>query len=121
MISPGALTETQKTVLYKTVKGVHYWEELSQPERSAADYLSELGLCYTKPFSEPIYRCTESGKSLIALMENKANDKAEKKRQQRLQNQFSVASILVPCITFALGLIVEYFTEIVSLFLNIFR
>lgn len=121
MISPNALTETQKRVLYKTVNGVHYWNELSQPERSAADYLLELGLCYTKQLSEPIYRCTEAGKSLIALMENEANDKTEKKRQQRLQNQLSVASVLVPCITFVLGLVVEYFAELVSMFLNIFR
>lgn len=121
MISPDTLTDLQISVLRKTQNGVHYYDDLSPVERSAADFLLKLGFCYVKEFSEPVYRITEAGKSMLTLIEKEANKQAENKRQQRLQNQFSVASILVPLVTFILGLIVEHFTELVSCFLNIFR
>lgn len=121
MISPDALTDLQLSVLKKTQAGTHYYNDLSQEERAAADFLLNLGLCYVKEFSEPIYRITEAGKSVLTLLEKEANKQAENKSNQRFQKQISVLNLLVPLITFILGLIVEHFTELVSGFLNIFR
>lgn len=46
---------------------------------------------------------------------------AENKRQQRFQNKLSVASVLVPLVTFFIGIIVEFQVNIVELFLSLFN
>lgn len=64
---------------------------------------------------------TLAGKDHLAQLQEEATDRAEKKRQTRLQNQLSVASILVNLVVFIGGLIVEYYAGLVSFFLQLFR
>lgn len=45
----------------------------------------------------------------------------KQERQQRFQNKISVASVLVPLITFFLGIIVESQANIVDWFLSLFK
>lgn len=46
---------------------------------------------------------------------------AEQKRQQRFDNKISVASVLVPLITFFLGIIIESRVNVVDWFLSLFK
>ena len=64
---------------------------------------------------------TEAGKDALSKFEQELNKEAEHKRQQRFQNKISVASVLVPLITFFLGLIVEHFVPIVGWFFSLFK
>lgn len=48
------------------------------------------------------------------------NKDAENKKQQRFQNKISVASVLVPIVTFFLGIILEYKANIIDLFVSLF-
>lgn len=41
-------------------------------------------------------------------------EQAEQKAQQRFQNKISVLQVLVPAVTFVLGLIVEHFTGLIG-------
>ena len=47
-------------------------------------------------------------------------ENSEKKRQQRFENKMSIASVLVPFITFIIGIIVEAKVNIVEWFLSLF-
>lgn len=49
-----------------------------------------------------------------------AHEHAEHKRQQRFQNKVSVASVLVPLVTFILGLITEHFGNIIGGLFSLF-
>ena len=43
---------------------------------------------------------SDKGRAMLLELEEKRRKEAEDKRQQRFQNQVSVAQVLVPCITF---------------------
>lgn len=45
----------------------------------------------------------------------------EKKAQQRFQNKVSIAQLLIPVITFILGLLIERFSGIISLLSKFFQ
>lgn len=53
-------------------------------------------------------------------LKNRAQDKADKKRQQRFDNKIAMASVLIPLITFILGLFVEHWAGIAQWFLSLF-
>lgn len=63
--------------------------------------------------------------SLGATTYENANEErkkqAEKKEQQRFENKISVATVLVPLITFILGIVVESQVNIVDWLLALFR
>ena len=46
---------------------------------------------------------------------------AKHEKQQRFENKISIASVLIPLITFLLGIIVEFQVNIVDWFLSFFR
>ena len=49
-----------------------------------------------------------------------ANENSKKERQQRFDNNIAIASLLVPFVTFILGIILEHFAGIISLFIKFF-
>ena len=57
---------------------------------------------------------TPAGEDALSEFEKARRKESEDKRQQRFQNQISVAQVLVPLITFILGLIVEHYAGLVS-------
>jgi len=67
------------------------------------------------------WEITVPGKNALAEFEDEAHQRAENKKQQRFQNKVSVAQVLVPAITFILGLIVEHTTGIVEICLGLLR
>ena len=54
------------------------------------------------------YRIMPLREDALAEFEKKRQDEAKKERQQRFENKVSIANILVPVITFVLGIVVEY-------------
>lgn len=70
--------------------------------------------------NQPVY-ITLDGQDRLDQLEEEAEEKAQQERQRRFENKISVLQILVPFITFFLGLVVEHYTGLISLFTNLFR
>lgn len=60
------------------------------------------------------YQITVAGENALAKFEEEHDRQAKAERQQRFQNKMSVAQVLIPLITFILGLIVEHYAGLVS-------
>lgn len=59
--------------------------------------------------------------SSVAEFEKVHDQESKSERQQRFQNKVSVAQVLVPAITFILGLLVEHFAGVIEFALDLFR
>lgn len=64
---------------------------------------------------------TELGRDSLAEFEHVRHKETEDERQKRFQNKISVAQVLVPLITFLVGLFVEYYSGVVSFFAPLFQ
>lgn len=88
----------------------------------------------TSPASDPqLSSVSLSGSALLTLLREEerrekesqaskkaANEKAKKERQQRFENKIAIANLLIPVVTFILGILVEHFTGIVRTVINLF-
>lgn len=115
------MTERQIEVLKMSVNGVHYYDDLQGHDRGVLMYLADENLVYTKALSPPIYFITEKGRAKLKALENEAKQEAESKRQQRFENKISVLNVLVPAVTFVLGLLVEHFSGLVEWVVSFFH
>ena len=57
---------------------------------------------------------SEAGKDALADFEQARQQHTKQERQQRFENKVSVASVLIPLVTFLLGLLVEYYVGILA-------
>ena len=64
---------------------------------------------------------TDEGRLALAAMNQELDEKAERKKQQSFQNKLSVANILVPFVTFFLGVMVEHWSGLVDLVIKLFH
>lgn len=64
---------------------------------------------------------TDEGRLALAAMNQELDEKAERKKQQSFQNKLSVANILVPFVTFFLGIMVEHWSGLVDLVIKLFH
>ena len=64
---------------------------------------------------------TDEGRLALAAMNQELDEKAERKKQQSFQNKLSVANILVPFVTFFLGVVVEHWSGLVDLVIRLFH
>ena len=64
---------------------------------------------------------TDEGRLALAAMNQELDEKAERKKQQSFQNKLSVANILVPFVTFFLGVMVEHWSGLVDLAIKLFH
>lgn len=60
------------------------------------------------------WELTHRGEDALSEFEQDRQKQAEDKRQRRFQNKVSVAQVLVPFVTFVLGLVVEHYAGLVS-------
>ena len=67
-----------------------------------------------------VYTISDKGRATLSEFEEKRRQQAQQKRQQRFDNKIAVAQVLVPFITFLLGLVVEHFAGIVAWVLSRF-
>ncbi len=112
---------------------------LSADELERAEYLTEQGLLeeerynprsiggmdegiYIAPMfiTDSRYKLSPVGADALCAFEQEHQEKAKAERQQRFENKVSVASVLVPLITFFLGLIVEHYAGVVELVVSLF-
>ena len=63
---------------------------------------------------------TSKGRRALEEFENHCQDEAKKESQQRFDNKIAILNVLVPLVTFILGLLVEYFTGVVNLICKLF-
>ena len=98
-------------------------EKLSAPEYSAPrieelriDGYIRRSLSIEDDDVVGMYTIADKGLALLQQMEKAREKEAEDKRQRRFQNQVSVAQVLVPAITFVLGLIIEHYAGLISAF-----
>ena len=61
-----------------------------------------------------VYSVSDKGRAMLLELQDSRRKEAEDNRQQRFQNQVSVAQVLVPFVTFLLGLVVEHYSGLVS-------
>ena len=71
---------------------------------------------------EPVkqWKITVLGEEALLEFEEQRDKDAKAERQQRFENKISIASVLVPAVTFILGLLVEHFSGIISIALSVF-
>ena len=67
-----------------------------------------------------VYSVSDKGRAMLLELQDSRRKEAEYKRQQRFQNQVSVAQVLIPLVTFVLGLIVEHYAGLISGFSEVF-
>ncbi|MCD8384633.1 MAG: hypothetical protein LUC39_06700 [Clostridiales bacterium] len=133
-----SISEKNAAVLFRIrAAGACEAADLSPDETERAEYLAGLELLKEEHHSprsvgggdcfaplmvaEVRYRLTPKGEDALAAFEQVHQEKTEAKRQQRFENQVSVASVLVPLITFVLGLIVEHMAGIVGWVISFFE
>lgn len=75
----------------------------------------------TKPIGKRTLKMTSAGNIAYEQAEDDRHQQAKKERQQRFDNKVSIASVLVPLITFFLGLIVEYEVNVISWLFSLFN
>lgn len=97
-----------------SINGVHFYDDLDVGDRGVLMYLEQEGYVYTKALDPPIYLITQKGLAKLKEIEDKAKQEAKDEGQRRFQNKISVAQMLVPLITFILGLVVEHYSGLVS-------
>lgn len=93
------------------------------PRNEVSGFLYQAGLIEmnTHDPGRGSFRVTARSKSYLNYIDQYRESEEKKDRQQRFQNQVSVASVLVPAVTFVLGLVVEHFTGLVSFILEFLR
>lgn len=130
------MTEEQIKVLEQCLDGANYYDL----GREIVDYLLRLHLCEMPRLNPPVVYTTQKGKAVLSDFRHKqANkkqeesekqrteakrlkerheDKADDERRYRTQNKIA---IIMPILTFFLGLIVEHFSGIVEIVLSLFK
>lgn len=134
------LSEKNAALLTKVREmGVCEASGLSSDELERASHLTEQGLLEEEHYNPhsvggsgesiyiaPVfvtdrrYKLSPAGEDALCAFEQEHQEKAKAERQQRFENKISVASVLVPLITFFLGLVVEYYAGVVGLVVSLF-
>lgn len=113
------MTDKQIETLKKSVGGVDFYAKTMDDENQAAlMYLHKLGYVTGDSTSPPIFYATQKGLAKLKQLEDDAHKDSEDKRQQRFENKISVLNVLVPLITFFVGILVEHFSGIADKILS---
>ena len=108
------MTDRQIEVLRMSINGVHFYDDLDGPDRGVLVYLEQEGYVYTKALDPPIYFIKQKGLAKLKELDDKANQESEEKRQKRFENKISVLNVLIPILTFFVGIIVEHFSGFID-------
>ena len=65
-------------------------------------------------------KITSTGRIAYEAAKEERQQQTKNERQQRFDNKISVASVLIPLITFVLGLTVEHFSGLVAWLVSLF-
>lgn len=115
------MTDKQIEILRRTITGLHGYDDVDSEGRSVLLFLSEQKYCCTKQLSDPVYWITQKGLAALQEIDDKAEQKSKDERQQRFENKVSVLSVLIPFVTFILGILVEHFSGVLGLIIALFH
>lgn len=62
-----------------------------------------------------LYTVTDKGRALLAEYDEALRKESEALSQQKFQNRISIIQVVVPVLTFIMGLLIEHFSGIVGL------
>lgn len=68
---------------------------------------------------EHLLKITPAGTDALQEFKEERRKQAQDEKQQRFENQVSVANLLIPLVTFILGLLVEHFSGVINLLLKL--
>lgn len=72
------------------------------------------------PLGSTTVKITSAGRIAYETAKEEREKQAQNKRQQRFNNKISVASVLIPCITFILGIVIGHFSGIIEWIVSLF-
>ena len=67
------------------------------------------------------WKITGAGEAALSEFEEERQKEAKNERQRRFQNKISVLNMLVPLVTFFLGLVVEHFAGLLDFLASLFH
>ena len=124
-------TDEQYTIIERLEAGLNYWN-LSEDQQWILRYLQDKGIAQPRSdIADGHYLLTEFGKRILfarserQLKESQESAKitsyeAKQEKQQRFENKIAIANLLVPFITYILGILTEHYTGIIGFFLRLF-
>lgn len=94
----------------------------NQKEKAIVRFLISQGLC-EKPvaLNQTVIYTSEAGKAYLHSQEQILEQQAKNERQQRFDNKISVLSVLIPLITFIIGVLIEHWVGLIDSFLSLFQ
>ena len=87
---------------------------------NALKELQSRGIIENLPCSN-FFKLTLSGAEVFEQIQEERTKESKQESQQRFDNKISVASLLIPFVTFILGLLVDHYTNIVSFIISLFK
>lgn len=117
-------TEAQYAMMERLSDGVD-WDLLSGSEKEILIFLDGEGIAEPRAYvQEGLWVLTQKGEAVLEShradlqtkeeqAQKEAEQEAKDERQQRFENKISILNLLVPLITFVIGLFVEHFAHIV--------
>ena len=114
------MTPEQIQMLKRTINGVDLLS-YNQEEKEMIAFLLSQEFCQ-KPASlnQTTIYASQRGKAYLHSQEEMIKQNAKNERQQRFENKISILSILIPLITFILGILVEHWIGFVDFFVSLF-
>lgn len=107
--------EADQDVLYNLVKGA-----INEIDTAIKDLVDIKFI--KRVIGSTKYKLTSpTGVNAYKQLKKEREQDAKNERQQRFDNKISIASILVPLVTFIFGLLIEHFTSLVSSLLEILK
>lgn len=112
------MTEKQIEILKLTTVGVDIYD-LSEENREILSYLSKnLKLCETPNLNETVFKTTERGRSVLADLKEKTDQKSKEDSDKRKEHRFELINTLIGV---AAGYLIAKIPEIVSSICSLFK
>lgn len=115
------MTQEQIEMLKRSLSGVDLLL-CNQEEKAIVRFLISQGLC-EKPvaLNQTVIYTSEAGKAYLHSQEQILEQQAKNERQQRFDNKISILSVLIPLITFIIGVLIEHWVGLIDSFLSLFQ
>ena len=113
------LTESKKEIVSFLVE-----EKIAAPRAYIEDglfVLTERGKCVLEDHRRKILAASEAELFRLQQTEKEASEKSKQERQQKFENKIAIANLLIPFVTYILGIITEHYTGIIAFLIELFR
>lgn len=114
------MSPEQIQMLKRALNGVDL-RPCTQEEKDIVRFLQAQGLCEkSASLNQTIMYASQAGKAYLSSQEEILKQQAKNERQQRFDNKISVLSVLVPLITFLIGILLEHWVGLVDFLISLF-